>query len=37
MNKFKPKIELSLKPTYPNRKNYKKYLKKTTKYWFYLI
>lgn len=32
---FKPTINIPLKPIYPNKKVYKKYLKKVTKYWYY--
>lgn len=32
---FKPIVNTPLKPIYPNKKSYKEYLKKTTKYWYY--
>jgi hypothetical protein len=37
MIKFKPIVKLPLKPIHPSKKGYKEYLKKTTKYWFYLV
>lgn len=35
MIKFKPIVKIPSKPIYLNKKAYRNYLKKTTKYWFY--